>query len=296
VTNIRPSTRQLRVYTNGGTQTSRETCTLKNFGDIWFNAQSLANILSLAEVRRICRVAMDTSIEAAMDVHRANGTIMKFQEYRTGLYYFDTDAPTLINPTKTNAQDYLFLNTVAGNKGAYTRGKIQGADRARELYIKLLRPSQQEYTEILQGTLIQNCPVTPDDAKRAVEVRLQGGTVKKQNSAIPNYQAVQIPAPIIAKYSNVRLFIDIFWVNDSPYFHTISEWIKFCTVAAIKNRTKNTLLMETQVIINMYEIHGFHVTRVEGDREFSCITQELLPTPINIADADDHVHEVERSI
>jgi hypothetical protein len=30
VTNIRPSTRQLRVYTNGGTQISRETCTLKN--------------------------------------------------------------------------------------------------------------------------------------------------------------------------------------------------------------------------------------------------------------------------
>jgi hypothetical protein len=38
------------------------------------------------------------------------------------------------------------------------------------------------------------------------------------------------------------------------------------------------------------------VTRVEGDREFSCITQDLLSTPINIADADDHVHEVERSI
>ena len=104
VTNIRPSTRQLRVYTNGGTQVSRETCTLKNFGNVWFNAQSLANILSLAEVRRICRVTMDTSVEAAMHVHRADGTIMKFQEYRTGLYYFDTDAPTLINTTKTNLQ------------------------------------------------------------------------------------------------------------------------------------------------------------------------------------------------
>jgi hypothetical protein len=45
--------------------------------------------------------------------------------------------------------------------------------------------------------------VTPDDAKRALQIygpdvaTLQGKTVKKQNSGIPNYQAVQIPAPII---------------------------------------------------------------------------------------------------
>ncbi len=245
---------------------------------------------------------MDTSVEAAMHVHRADGTIMKFQEYRTGLYYFDTDAPTLINPTKTNQQDYLFLNTVAGNKGEYTRGEIQGADRARELYRKILRPSQQEYTEILQNNLIRNCPVTSDDAKRALkiygpdEARLKGNTVKKQNSAIPNYQAVRIPAPIIAKYSNVQLFIDIFWVNGHPYFHTISEWIKFRTVAAINNRSKRTLISETQAVIRLYESRGFTVTRVKGDQEFACLADDLLPTPINIAAADDHVAEVERSI
>jgi hypothetical protein len=34
VTNICPSTQQLRVYSNGGTQISRETCTLKIFGDV----------------------------------------------------------------------------------------------------------------------------------------------------------------------------------------------------------------------------------------------------------------------
>jgi hypothetical protein len=71
------------------------------------------------------------------------------------------------------------------------------------------------------------------------------------------------------------------------------EWIKFCTVAAINNRSKNTLHMETQVVINMCETRGFTVTRVEGDQEFACIANKILPTPINIADADDHVHEVE---
>jgi hypothetical protein len=143
--------------------------------------------------------------------------------------------------------------------------------------------------------------VTSDNAKRALQIynfdvaTLQGKTVKKQNSGIPNYQAVQIPAPSIAQYNNVCLFVDMFWVNDSPYFHTISEWVKFRTVAAINNRTQRTLLMETQAVIKLYETRVFTATRVEGDQEFSCrLGNDLLPTPLNIADADDHVAEVER--
>jgi hypothetical protein len=54
--------------------------------------------------------------------------------------------------------------------------------------------------------------------------------------------------------------------------------------------------METQTVINMYKTRGFTVTRVVGDQEFACIANKILPTPINIADADNHVHEVEQSI
>jgi hypothetical protein len=90
--------------------------------------------------------------------------------------------------------------------------------------------------------------------------------------------------------------VDIFWVNHSPYFHTISEWVKFRTVTAINNRTQRTLHIEIQAVIKLYETRGFTVTRVEGEQEFSCLANNLLPTPLNIADADDHVAEVERSI
>ncbi len=94
----------------------------------------------------------------------------------------------------------------------------------------------------------------------------------------------------------MRLFVDIFWVNGSPFYHTISEWIKFRTVAAITNCSKRTLLMETLAVVNMYTQRGFSRTRVEGDQEFACMEHNLLPTAINIADADDHVPGVARSI
>jgi hypothetical protein len=248
---------------------------------------------------------MDTLQEAAIAVHHKDGSLMVFREHQSGLYFFDTAAASENNFNKTSPGviDYLFLNTVASNKLAYTRREIEGAEPARTLLRNIGRPSEAEFADILQNNWIRNCPVTTDNARRALVIygpevhTIQGKTAKRQKSRTPDYQPIKIPAPIIAQHSQIRLFVDIFSVNGSPCFHTISEWIKFRTIAAIKNRTKRTLCQETQAVINMCEARGFTVTIIEGDREFACIKQDLLPSiPINIADADDHVAEVERSI
>jgi hypothetical protein len=101
---------------------------------------------------------------------------------------------------------------------------------------------------------------------------------------------------VIEFTSNVSTSASAHTANGSPFFHTISEFIKFRTVASINNRSAKTLLMETRAIVNMYKSRGFNVTRLEADQEFQCITNDVLPTILNVADADDHVHEVERSI
>jgi hypothetical protein len=126
VSNIQRSDTELRVYSNGGTQISREICMVKNFGDVWFNANSLANILSMAEVRKVCCITMDMSYKAAMNVHHLDRSIMMFLEYETGLYYYNTGAP-LDNPksTSSNSQAYLFLNSVANNENMYTQCDIE---------------------------------------------------------------------------------------------------------------------------------------------------------------------------
>jgi len=46
----------------------------------------------------------------------------------------------------------------------------------------------------------------------------------------------------------------------------------------------------------MYEARGFTITRIEADQEFACIANDILHIDLNIAAADDHVAEVERSI
>jgi len=65
---------------------------IKNFGTVWYHPDSLANIFSLTAVCKLCRITMDTSVEAALCVHRSDGSIMKFIEYGSGLYYKDAAA------------------------------------------------------------------------------------------------------------------------------------------------------------------------------------------------------------
>jgi hypothetical protein len=69
LSNIRPSPNKLRVHTNGGIQFSSQMGTVTNFGDVWFNEESLADILSMAAVQKVCPITMDTSVEPAMHVH-----------------------------------------------------------------------------------------------------------------------------------------------------------------------------------------------------------------------------------
>jgi hypothetical protein len=293
LSNIRASTHQLRVCTSGGIQVNSKVGTVKNFGDVWFNPASLANILSMSAVSNVCRITMDTSIEnALLHVHRADGSVTTFQEHKSGLCYYYDAACKSNNPTKPTVDACLFLNTVASNKAQYTRREIQGATEARKLQRLLGDPSEQDCTDTLQNNRVRNCPLTADDSKRALNIwgpaahTLEGKMVKRQNKGVPNYNPVLIPAPIIDKYKRIRIFIDIFWVNGSPYFHTILNFAQ----------SQHTLLMEAKAILNMHEARHFEISRVEADRAFACITNDLLPFILNIADGDDHVHEVERSI
>jgi hypothetical protein len=92
------------------------------------------------------------------------------------------------------------------------------------------------------------------------------------------------------------MFIDIFFVNGRAYIHTIAEYIKFQTVSNIPNRKANTLQTEIGAVLDLYHARGFQINRIDADQEFLSIALNMLPTTLNIADADNHVPQVERCI
>jgi hypothetical protein len=297
LTNIRRSEHVLRALTNGGHQDSHMIGDFPNLGPVWYNQASIANILSLAEVRKVCRVTMDTSCEPALLVHRADGTVMKFVEHDSGLYVYK------FNDTNDCVTAYTMVSTVAEQKRLFSRREVKSADAARELYRKIGRPNQAEFVDILQRHLIRDCPVTADDAKRALiiygpDIAVLKGKSTRSAAAprAPTFVAKVIPAPILEHHRHVTLCADFFFVQGIPFFHTISRAIGFRTAHPVPDRSKSTILRCLRAVISRYESRGLTVCDIHADNELECVRDQLLPIAMNIVPADSHVGEVERSI
>jgi hypothetical protein len=89
---------------------------------------------------------------------------MKFIEHKDGLYYYETQ----LHPPTVTTGVHTLIQTVEENRKFFVKREIEAADKARELYRKLGRPSQQKFEDILAKNIITNCPITVDDAKRAL--------------------------------------------------------------------------------------------------------------------------------
>ena len=297
LTNIRRSEHVLRALTNGGHQDSHMVGEFPNLGPVWYNTDSIANILSLADVRKVCRVTMDTSTEAALVVHRADGTTMKFEEHLSGLYIYKP------NNTNSNVTGYTLVSTVAEQKRMFSRREVTSADTARDLYRKIGRPDETEFAHILKRNFIRDCPVTPDDAKRALIIygpdiaTIKGKTTRSAAAPrAPTFVAEPIPAPVLKHHRNVTLCADFFFVQGLPFFHNISRAIGFRTAHPVLDRAKSTILRRLRDVIGRYQARGLTICDVHADSELECVRDSLLPIEMNIVPADCHVGEVERSI
>ena len=172
---------------------------------------------------------MDTSVEPAMLVHRKDGSVMKFVEYSSGLYYFDV---TSDNSNKSGINDYFFLETVANNRTMFTSRQVKDADRARILYAKLKRPSQARFESILASNVLKNCDLTPDDAKRALIIygpdvfAIKAKSTKDRPTPIPSFVPISLPTYILEQHKNITLCVDFFTFRVTffyiPYHTTLN--------------------------------------------------------------------------
>jgi hypothetical protein len=298
LTNIRPSDRTLRATTNGGFLDSNLIGDFPNLGPVWFNEASIANILSLADVRKICRVTMDITEEPAMVVHRLDGSTIKIREHECGLYVFH-----LHKHSSDDVAAYTLVSTVAAQKRLFTRRDIAKADVAQQLYRVIGQPSKADFHRILNNGSIRNCPVTSLEAKRALTIyrpdiaKLKGKTTwLHQAPRAPNFTAVVLPPSVLNYYRDVTLWVDFFFVQGHIFLHTISRDIFFRTVRSVPDRTRATIIKEISAVIKLYSSRGYRVCALHADNKFACARDVVQPIRIDVVAADSHVGEVERSI
>jgi Zinc knuckle len=213
----------LRIYSNGGHQDTHLVGDLPGFGQVWFNESLMANFLSLAEVLKICRVAMDTSKAAEIVIYKHNGTKLKFVESGKGLYYYDTDANTKARNTSTN---YSFVSSVVENKAKFTTRQVNDADLAKRVYALVGRPSHATFLKMIRENMIDGCPITVDDANRTVKIyrpdrsALRGKTVRRQVEHVPSNQVDPVMHSILKEHSDVTLCLDILFADGLVFVAT----------------------------------------------------------------------------
>ena len=145
--NIRKVDEKLELITNGGPRETNMKGDFKNFGPVWYSPKSLASILFMAEVRKKCRITMNSNVEVSIVLHHKDGTKMEFVEYTSGLYYYDISICS--HNYKEQPTDYCFVNTVSQNKLIFTRRDIEVADKAKELYALIGRTGQSKFERIV---------------------------------------------------------------------------------------------------------------------------------------------------
>ena len=98
---------------------------------VYFNENSIANILSLSEVSDTYQVTMNTAKIKTMIIHISKNKVLVFKEIGNRFYYHDMTGNMVDNDKYE--YDCTFLSTVRKNKEFYSKKERKIADEVRNL-------------------------------------------------------------------------------------------------------------------------------------------------------------------
>jgi hypothetical protein len=214
--------------------------------------------------------------------------------HESGLHYFQ--------PGK---EAFAFVNTVSSNREGYTKRQLKGAESARDLYAKLGYPSQKDFKWVIQSNQVNDCPVTVQDVEASHKIwgksvaALKGKTTRSKPIHVAK-DFVKVPKGILSLHTEVFLTCDICFVNQVPFFVSLSRKICFTTVNHLTDRKVKTIHKAFEEIYRFYLNRGFKITTVHADGEFAPLQALIHAMPngpsVNLASANEHVPEIERRI
>ena len=298
-TDQRKSNKHLNLSANGGKLKTNDV------GDAeldvaWISKHAIANacIHSLL-VTSGYRIVSDTEHERAFYIE-SNRRWMKFEDIGTGLYMCDPNKVDNENNKLSFTDYYNFFETVSDNKLKFSDRYLTRAKEAMELHCKLAKPGVNKFMCDLDNCNTLNCPCTSRDMKVALSTcrketgTVRGRTLRKKQEVIPRINRVCVPECMLEYYRNIRLFLDIMYINAIPFLHTISEYVKLCTSVFMNNRKEGTFIEKLKAAIDVCETNGFKAENIDADLEFKCVDTQF-DAKFNIIDTDSHVHPIERS-
>jgi hypothetical protein len=192
---------------------------------------------------------------------------MEFLMDESGLHYYDLrNTKTVRNDINLGCdKNFIFVETVSGNKQDFMQRQIKGAKAVRALYATLSYPSWKDFKWVIRSNQIKDCPVTVQDVDVAHTIwgknvaALKGKTTRSKPDPVAR-DFVKVPVELMNLHREVFLTIDIFFVNKIPFFLTLSHKICFTAVNHLADRTVPQIFKAFKEIYQYYLQRGFRIT------------------------------------
>ena len=299
--NIRKVDQVKRIWCNAGVATTNQVGDLLGYGTVWYHPKGIANIVSLSRaVKAGYHVQFDSEKGNRFVVTKPSGKVFVFNQAGNGLFYLDTQNDD------GHAMDgaALTVATVDSNKLGYSNADYLRAKTARDLQIRIGRPTTNDFKRIIDQNLLPNCPVTTADVMAAEHIfgpdigSLKGKTVRRRPRQARTNDVVKIPLAVHERYREVTICGDVMYVNEQPMFTTISRNIRFGTSEALTSKGAKELLRAIDSVVKTYRQGGFVVRTMLLDNEFESLRGDLAARGIHLNGVarEEHVPEAERFV
>jgi hypothetical protein len=269
VQNIRDAPKPLRMLTNAGTIIYNHQANLPNYGIVWFNQHSIANLISMPEAEHRGNV-ISYSPGCLKLTDKDNTSTMRFKMNPSGLYVFK--APHL---------GLSLVQTIHENSKFLKPRQIESAKRARDLYKMIGQPSSVDFIAIIKNNLLPNVDISVKDIKNAQRIfgkdlgSIQEKTVRLLPDAITT-DYLQIPPGVMSLHQDVTIAVNIMHIDGMQFLITTSRNIQFTTVDWLECKEWRSLMTSLEKVINLYNKRGFKVRTCLGDGEFENLRDSLL--------------------
>jgi hypothetical protein len=198
---IRNVVRPLQMTTNGGTIIYNQQADLPNYGTVWFNPKSIANIISMSEAES--RGHEGTYSSGCFKLVNKQGTLqMNFHMNQAGLYAH------VVPPIGLS-----LVQTINENSQFLTTRQIEAAKHTRNLYEMIGRPSYADFMAIIKNSLLPNVNIVIKDVEYSKRLSgkelgsIQGKTVRTcPDVVVTDY--IEIPPDIMELNCDVTISVD----------------------------------------------------------------------------------------
>lgn len=297
VTNIRDADDALILNTNGGDFRTTQEADLAQWGTVWFNEKSAANIFSFGEMAKKYRIIYDNANEDAFRVISPKKEI-KFYRVSENIYAFD--------PKNKNTKPHIevsFLETLEENKMFYTERQLKRARVARRMMHAIGHPSLDDYKAAITWNGIRDCPVTHNDLVIAGKIfgkeiaKLKSMTTRRRPAPVVD-DTIEIPPELRLAQQYVTLCADGMHVNTLIFLTTIALNIYYRSAQHINATSTTEFLGAFEDLLAIYYRSGFKVTEIRADEAFRPLMTPMAlkhRITMNLSNPQEHVPEAERN-